>query len=151
MTNSGHLSLMAFSSVDSKNQVSNSWSLASQGLVGNASAVDMLELGDTISASTIFQGSSLGFLSLLSSGPINVWNPGIAGIELNLNGNTHYAWAEIAIYSDTTIELRSAAYNDVPDQGILAGTATAVPETSTLGLLILGAAGAARRRRRPAV
>jgi hypothetical protein len=74
---------------------------------------------------------------------------GYLGLRIQLNGNTHYGWADVTLnktgadaYSNT---LHAYAYNDVPDQSIIAG---AIPEPSAAALLVAGAAGASTLRRR---
>ena len=80
------------------------------------------------------------------------WQPnsrGYLGLRIQLNGSTHYGWADVSVnktgpdaYTNT---LFAYAYNDVPDQAIVAG---AIPEPSAAALLVAGAAGAATLRRR---
>jgi hypothetical protein len=82
------------------------------------------------------------------------WTPpmrGYLGLRIQLNNNTHYGWADVTLnktgadaYSNT---LHAYAYNDAPNQPIVAG---AIPEPTTAALLVAGAAGASALRRRRA-
>jgi len=65
-------------------------------------------------------------------------------IELDISDNTEYGNPNVNF-------LRAAAWNDIPTSsagGETLETVAAIPESSTAALLVLGAAGAVRRRRR---
>ncbi len=65
------------------------------------------------------------------------------GLKFDIGANTHYGWAQVdvgAVGSDVTLAM--FGYNDT------AGEASHIPEPSSLGLLALGAAGLAKRRRK---
>jgi hypothetical protein len=72
---------------------------------------------------------------------------GYLGLQIEIDGENHYVWAEITLNDELTFELARFAYNDVAGESITAGQ---VPEPSSAALLILGAAGALTRRQRKA-
>ena len=78
-----------------------------------------------------------------------VGSRGFLGLRFDLDGTTHYGWADVSINALTASTfdhtLYGYAYESTPAMAILAGT---VPEPTTAMLLVAGAAGAASVRRR---
>jgi MYXO-CTERM domain-containing protein len=117
----------------------------------------LLVSGDAIGASRQF--GSAGLLATQSGAGnwLGTDIRGYLGLKFKLDpqsAQTYYGWADITVdypsSGDFSITLHSFAYNDVDGQKILAGQ-TAVPEPDTvlpMGLLVLGAAGLSRYRRR---
>ena len=121
---------------------------------------------DRLAAGTLIDGSA-GFLVLtqaagnvasMAFGPGYVnsqWaiagqNSGYLGVRFNAGGNQHFAWMRLTVEPNNSatpraITVHEWAYESVPGVGIAAG---AIPEPSGLGLLALGSAGLAARRRR---
>ncbi|MFT7172261.1 MAG: hypothetical protein ACI9NQ_000470 [Paracoccaceae bacterium] len=75
------------------------------------------------------------------------------GVELEIEGNTHYGWVEYVGFSNTKFVanrnipggfINSWAYESEPDTPIAAG---AIPEPSALSLFLLGGLLALHRRR----
>ncbi|RME89402.1 MAG: hypothetical protein D6766_14740 [Verrucomicrobia bacterium] len=80
---------------------------------------------------------------------------GYLGLRFQMNGNTHYGWADVTVENEYPQEglpkltLHRFAYETEPDTPIQAGAVPEPAETATaMGLLALGAAGLARYRRR---
>ncbi|MCY2968467.1 MAG: PEP-CTERM sorting domain-containing protein, partial [Planctomycetota bacterium] len=115
-----------------------------------------------LSAGTLIDGSSAtnkaGKLSLdtvptPTYGALVPWNAGASGyigfaFATNGGADTNFGWVNLEIGSGFELILKGYGYEDVPNQGILAGA----PEPSSLALLACGAAGvfalnAARKRR----
>ena len=75
-----------------------------------------------------------------------------AGLAIQIGGNTHFGWADLAVSLDsfgnaTTIQVNGFAFQAHPGVSIKAG---AVPEPTAFGLLAVGASAVvARRKRRP--
>ena len=117
---------------------------------------DRLSAGETIGVGASFSGVT-DTRTLYDGGsttPANfdwaVGTRGFLGLRFDLNGNTHYGWADVSLNSDAGglyHTLHGYAYENTPAATILAG---AVPEPTAAMLLVAGAAGAAsvRRRRR---
>lgn len=65
------------------------------------------------------------------------------GLRFEIGSEIHYGWAQVDIGTGgSDVTLTMFGYNDT------AGEASHIPEPSSLGLLALGAAGLARRRRK---
>ena len=85
-------------------------------------------------------------------GPWALGGGGFLGLRFEIDGQTHYGWAELAVafsfglprYTET---LQGYAYDTVAGQPILAGEGR-TPEPGTLGLLALGSLGIGLWRRR---
>ncbi len=75
--------------------------------------------------------------SLGTGGPWHEVSHGILGLMFDIDGNTHYGWADISSDSDYQMTLHSWAYETQPGVGIYAG---AVPEPSTWALFLTGGA-----------
>jgi len=72
--------------------------------------------------------------------------PAFVGLELDIEGSTHYGWVEISSLVSTLkdINVHGWAYETEPDIGIQAG---AIPEPSTSFLLLFCIPALLRRRR----
>ncbi|MEM8671958.1 MAG: PEP-CTERM sorting domain-containing protein [Planctomycetota bacterium] len=132
--------------------------------VGTAVATDgslfglLLRLpeGTEIGANTPFSAAGTAF-DISRPGPFK-WAPGdsgFVGLQLSINGQTHYGWAGLELGSrigDHT--LTSFAYETDPDTPIIAGAGAsiagvgAVPEPSTLLVMGMSFGLLALRRRR---
>jgi hypothetical protein len=121
---------------------------------------------DRLAAGTLIDGSA-GFLVLtqaagnvasMAFGPgyaNSQWafagqNSGYLGVRFNAGADQHFAWMRLTVEPNNSatpraITVHEWAYESVPGVGIAAG---AIPEPSGLGLLALGSAGLAARRRR---
>ncbi|MEM1228035.1 MAG: PEP-CTERM sorting domain-containing protein [Planctomycetota bacterium] len=115
-----------------------------------------LPAGSVIGPNTPFTNFAFAY-NLAIPGPYK-WSPGddgFVGLELSVNGQTHYGWAGLNLGSSIgSYTLTSFAYETNPNTPIMAGAGatTAVPEPSTLGLAgaVVGLI-ALRRARRPRV
>ena len=97
-------------------------------------------------------------IDLANLNSMYTWNPGgfariegaqvgvpvFAGLRKITPGGTYYGWAEVELGS---IRINQAAFNRTAGDSITLGQ-TAIPEPSTLGLLVGGAAGLAALRNR---
>ncbi|MGI9516139.1 MAG: PEP-CTERM sorting domain-containing protein, partial [Pirellulaceae bacterium] len=101
-----------------------------------------------------FFTSSPGFTTSTTNatiaGNLSNFSPGtnMLGFRFDINGSTHYGWAEVDITNNNTeLTITRWAYESDADTAIHVG---AIPEPGSLGLLGLGAAGllAFRRRRK---
>lgn len=124
---------------------------------------------DRLSAGVSIDGSA-GFLNLTEAAgnvasmaftpafPNSQWalagsNSGYLGIRFNIGTAEHFAWMRLTVEPQASANPRAItvhewAFENVPGVGIETG---AVPEPSALGLLALGSAGLAARRRRKVV
>jgi hypothetical protein len=113
----------------------------------------LLNPGDVISSTPGFVNS--GFNSY-SSGNTSEIPTGTHYIGLRLqisdNSDLRYGWAEFSTSGDDVYTVSRFAFNDVPNESILAGQTTAVPEASTLGFVggVFGLVALAHARRRKA-
>lgn len=83
-------------------------------------------------------GANLAYPSTGNYGNLGNWavdQRGFAGIRFDLDGSTHYGWADVSHPADRQITLHAFGYNDT------AGAASHVPEPSSILLLAAGAAG----------
>ena len=118
-----------------------------------------LNAGTTIGAS----GSFTQFYSYLQdtyTGPFHSgfnqgdWSPGdrgFLGLRLTVGADTFFGWADVSLNTltspGTVFTLHGYAYEDVAGMSIAAG-AGAIPEPSTIALLVAGAAGILALKRR---
>jgi len=107
-------------------------------------AVNAIRFSLSSSKSSFYQGGlSLGANKLLA-------------IQLGADSQTYYGWINFSLSKfegEYTFTINSWAYNDVADQGIIAGQNTAagsavVPGLGGLAALAIGAAGVRTRRQR---
>jgi len=116
--------------------------------------------GDTIGAQLTF-GSSGDLNNFASETPAGQWqvgDRGFLGLEIVVNGQTDYGWADVSLNNGGTPPSRHSNPDDPTGQFTLYGyayddsglpiTAGAIPEPSSLALLAVGAAGVAALRRR---
>ncbi len=116
-----------------------------------------LSAGEVIDASRTYDTNALIFEKFTNAGSedpdpaVTDWrdtaplNRGFVGINFLIDDETHYGWADLQVNDDVTFTLYSFAYEDVAGQAITAG---AVPEPSTVALLLAGAAGVGAMMRR---
>lgn len=107
--------------------------------------VARLTLGGAIGGAGVFAGpagtlASAGFSyngNFVRYGNWNVGlpNSGFIGFRFGTEGNFNYGWAEVTINANYSITLRSFAYENTPNTGIIAG---AIPEPATSAALLLG-------------
>jgi hypothetical protein len=87
-------------------------------------------------------------------GPWVFGGDGFLGLRFEIDGQTHYGWAELAVVFDQsglpryTETLEGYAYDTVANDAILAGQGSLAAEPGTLGLLALGSLGLGFLRRR---
>jgi hypothetical protein len=100
-------------------------------------------------------GSRHGFATSGGGGPWEVGGTGYVGFLFGPAGDVHYGWASVdvtLVSNDSSVSYEVGvvgyAYNTVPNQPILAGQTSAVPEPGTLGLLALGSLGLGFWRRK---
>jgi hypothetical protein len=82
-----------------------------------------------------------------ANGAVPPGTQAFVGFRFNAADGTHFGWLRLSV-GPGSIDFVSAAWDNVPNQGIAAG---AIPEPGTMALLALGAAGvvgAAIKRRR---
>ena len=71
------------------------------------------------------------------------------GVEFYIGDDVHYGWINLAVSKYGPYgEIYGWAYEDEPGVPIIAGATGAVPEPSTLALLVLGAIALAKKRPR---
>jgi hypothetical protein len=107
---------------------------------------------------TDYYGGTTVYPGLLLGDFINRDQPGFLGLQFDISGATHYGWARVRVFTDTTdslapklsMRLIDYAYEDIADQSIAAGTGQSVPEPGSLGLLASGVLGLAAWRKRKA-
>ena len=88
---------------------------------------------------------------------------GIAGVQFDRSGNTHFAWVRLDVDRDAngfphTLTILDLAWEDSPNTAIAAGatsSTTVVPEPTSaalmgLGMLAMGASGLRQRRKKKA-
>ena len=91
-----------------------------------------------------------------SNSDLSLGDSMIVGMIIAEDGSNHYAWVNYSLSwngSEYTFTINSWAYNDVADQGIIAGQnqaagSSAVPGLGGLAALAIGAAGVRSRRQR---
>jgi hypothetical protein len=129
---------------------------------GNASVQaypgNRVEIGPLNEGAVIGPGAKFGSVGILALGfkeygtPGTLWGPWVnvtdkfLGLQLTINGQTDYGWAELSVTTNGFVPflyVDEYAYNSVPGQAIAAGAGAVTPEPGTLGLLALGAAGLA--------
>ena len=101
----------------------------------------------TFSAGAVTSSSSKGLLTGSNH---------LIGLSLGLGGTIHYAWIEYSLSmfeGEYTFTVNRWAYNDVANEGIIAGQnqaagSSAVPGLGGLAALAIGAAGVRSRRQR---
>ena len=126
---------------------------------GFAYGPNNLAQGDVISGGLSFQQGPgamqlaySAYLSSLNFGPFNTASAsGYIGVQFDLNGSNVFGWFSVEIEGDATdlstarILVNSFAYQD---NGSPISAGQGIPEPSSIGLLALGAAGLAARRRK---
>lgn len=131
-------------------------------ILANASnRVRQLSSGATIGPGGNFQDPAVMLRVYTSSFSATrtrgTWAPsvdGLAGVQFQIGGQTHYGWirlhlgvgAETGLPNELTV--RDWAYESIPDTAIAAGAIVPEPSTFGLGRLAAGAAGIAALRRR---
>ena len=103
-------------------------------------------------------GSTTVYPGLLVGDFINRDTPGFLGLQFDRSGATHYGWARVRVFTDTSdatapklsMQLIDYAYEDIADRSIAAGATGNVPEPGSLGLLASGIIGLAAWRKRKA-
>lgn len=134
--------------------------------VGSLKYTPEFHTTDTIGSQLSFssEGALNNFASDTPSGQWHVGDRGFLGLEIVVNGQTDYGWAEISLNNGGTPPSRHSNHSnpDDPtgqftlygyaydDSGLPIG-AGAIPEPSSLALLVAGAAGVAALRRRKKV
>lgn len=132
------------------------------GVLANASnRVRQLSSGATIGPGGDFQ--QLGRVRTVSTyffeatNTIGTFAPGadgLAGVQFQIGGQTHYGWIRLQLDVSSSIGLpnqltvRDWAYESIPGTAIAAGSIVPEPSTFGLGCLAAGAAGVAALRRR---
>ena len=102
--------------------------------------------------SMLFSGGSMSF----SSGNLTLGSGKIVGFSLNDSGDNYYGWIAYDLSmseGEYTFTVNGWAYNDVANEGIIAGQnqaagSSAVPGLGGLAALAIGAAGVRSRRQR---
>lgn len=114
--------------------------------------VERFALDDAIGSSLNWTSgfTNLAFMTLDPWAGSNI--EGYIGLRLDDGGgNFRYGWAELVVTNtddfSAELTLREFAVNSTPNESIAAG---AIPEPSSVALLVLGAGGLAARRRRKA-
>jgi hypothetical protein len=140
------------------------WELRVNGAPGNDVLGHKNHASSSIAnASRLPKGAGVGASGLFSSkgmmgfaqrgGSLGVWGKGTSGflgLKFQIDGQTHYGWAQISIFTTEPFRgmVMGYAYNTVPDEPIRAGQTSEesfigemAPQPATLGLLALGAPG----------
>lgn len=125
-----------------------------------ANKTSKLNSGDTIGSSLQFSSNgTLNDFRFLSSGEWQVGDIGFLGLEIAIDGQTDYGWAEIQLNNGGTMSdptsgqftLFGYAYDDSGKPIMAGGTSSPVPDSgNSIALLLLGAAGVLALRSRHA-
>ena len=117
-----------------------------------------LAAGSVISAGLSFQGDGplqLAYTSYLPTsnfGPFNTTTPtGYVGVQFDFNGSTVFGWIGVTVDGDVSVgdaAITVTGFAFESNGGPIQAGQTAIPEPSSVGLLALGAAGLASRRRK---
>ena len=83
------------------------------------------------SATTVFKDFVFKYKGNIDSGSSFLGQTKYIGVKFKLPDGTHYGWIKIAVASDAnSITVLSYAYHTTPDEGIKAGSTTALPRLS---------------------
>lgn len=152
--------------VQASNEAAGSWAIG-----GTASATMNVDFGSLtkvnsgVTIGTGFTGVftvynrvtfSAGAVTSSSSKGLPTGSNHLIGLSLGLGGTIHYAWIDYSLSmfeGEYTFTVNRWAYNDVANEGIIAGQnlaagSTAVPGLGGLAALAIGAAGVRSRRQR---
>ena len=105
-------------------------------------------------AMRIMAGPPGSYATFQTVGPYSGNSPSYMGVRFQRDSNTHYGWLYLTPGFSSggplvggLIEIYAGAWNNTPDQAILAGQEAAVPEPAVTGLTALGVALVWMRRR----
>jgi hypothetical protein len=147
-----HFTFFATASQDGNSTFVATTNPSANNVFGFFAVAKAFQPGQAIGGSTIPKGI---FLSDKKNGLKGKWPNTLSesryvGLSFTSNGNTHFGWAEVSVeLGSAALNVHRVAYNDEPGGPI---SVDAIPEPSTMGLMLLGAAGIAvlKRRRRKA-